>query len=196
MTYCLIGNGLTIVADEEYLTISSTLETPPSLPSNNTPTTNPDALDSQTSNSFKAPNLNPHVPTTTLPALTFLSDNPTPSPLNHPPQPLTTQPPKNKHHPIQQGLLPSRSKATSKNFQPSVPPSQPLPLTPITAQVISSVPPCAGAPAPTLPTSVLPSPAQMPPQLREELQRKLREFDDDDDDDLDEEEKESRRKAS
>ncbi|XP_013873970.1 tyrosine-protein phosphatase non-receptor type 13 isoform X1 [Austrofundulus limnaeus] len=190
VTYCLMGNGLTIVADEEYLTISSTLETPPSLPSNNTPTTNPDALDSQTSNSFQAPNLNPHVPTTTLPPLNFLSDSPAPSPLSHSPQPLTTQPPKNKHHPIQQGLLPSHYKATSKNIQPSVPPSQPPPLTPITAQVISSVPP-----APTLPTSVLPSPAQMPTQLREELERKLREFDDDDDDDLDEEEKESRRKG-
>ncbi|XP_077470416.1 tyrosine-protein phosphatase non-receptor type 13 [Stigmatopora argus] len=34
VTYCLVGNGLTIMADEEYLTISSTLEPQPSFQSN------------------------------------------------------------------------------------------------------------------------------------------------------------------
>lgn len=191
MTYCLMGDGLTIVADEEYLTISSTLEPPPS-----TSTANLQAHDSQTANIFQAPNLSPHVPATTVSPLNFLTNTPTACPSTRLSQPLTKQPPKNKHHPIQQGLLASPYKAISKNIQPSVPPPQPPPVTPITAQVISSVPPCAGAPAATLPTSMLPSPAQMPMQLREELERKLREFDDDDDDDLDEEEKESRRKAS
>uniref|UniRef100_A0A1A8B6D0 Protein tyrosine phosphatase, non-receptor type 20 n=1 Tax=Nothobranchius furzeri TaxID=105023 RepID=A0A1A8B6D0_NOTFU len=193
VTYCLVGNGLTIVADEEYLTISSTLEPPHSPPASNTPTANIETLDSQNSNSFQAPNLSPHVPTTILSPLNFPSDTPTTFPLTHPPQPLTTQPLKTKHYLIQQGLLPSHYKAMSKNVRPTVPPPQPPPLTPITAQVISSVPPCAGAPAPTLPSTVLPPPVQI--QLREELERKRREYDDDDDDDLDEEEKESRRKG-
>uniref|UniRef100_A0A1A7XS34 Protein tyrosine phosphatase, non-receptor type 20 n=1 Tax=Iconisemion striatum TaxID=60296 RepID=A0A1A7XS34_9TELE len=193
VTYCLVGNGLTIVADEEYLTISSTLEPPHNLPTSNTPTTNIEALDCQNSNSFQPPNLSPHIPATIISPLNFSSDTTTAFPLTHPPQALTTQPPKTKHHLIQQGLLPSHYKAMSKNVRPTVPPPQPPPLTPITAQVISSVPPCAGAPAPTLSCTGLPPPVQI--QLREELERKRREYDDDDDDDLDEEEKESRRKG-
>uniref|UniRef100_A0A087XFE2 Uncharacterized protein n=1 Tax=Poecilia formosa TaxID=48698 RepID=A0A087XFE2_POEFO len=69
-------------------------------------------------------------------------------------------------------------KATSKNIRPAVPPPQPPPITPITAQIISSVPPCAGAPTPTLPSTVLTCSAQIQPQLREEPERKgmIKEF--------------------
>ncbi|KAM9809133.1 tyrosine-protein phosphatase non-receptor type 13 isoform 2-T2 [Syngnathus typhle] len=51
VTYCLVGNGLTIMADEEYLTISSTLEPQPSFQSNQatqTPSSNLTSLTSQT----------------------------------------------------------------------------------------------------------------------------------------------------
>lgn len=201
VTYCLMGNGLTIMADEEYLTISSTLELPHSLPSSlatHNPTTNLTALHSQTSSSSSSftsqnPSLGPHIPTTTISPLSLSSDTPTTCSLAHPAQPLTTQPPKAKHHPIQQGLLPSHYKVVSKNGGPVVPPPQPPPppLTPITAQVISSRPPCAL----TLPPTVLLTPAQSHIHLREELGKKNREYKDDDEEDDDEEE-ESRRKAS
>lgn len=51
MTYCLVGNGLTIMADEEYLTISSTLDHQQSFQSNQatqTPLPNLASLSSQT----------------------------------------------------------------------------------------------------------------------------------------------------
>ncbi|XP_007546118.1 tyrosine-protein phosphatase non-receptor type 13 isoform X1 [Poecilia formosa] len=195
VTYCLMGNGLTIMADEEYLTISSTLEPAHSIPSHTVPTTI-ETPESQTQHSFQTPNFPPHVPTTpNITPLNFSSDTPTTCPLVYPSQPLTTQPPKTKHHPIQQGLLPSHFKATSKNIRPAVPPPQPPPITPITAQIISSVPPCAGAPTPTLPSTVLTCSAQIQPQLREEPERKGREYKDDFDEELDEEEEESRRKG-
>ncbi|XP_070833726.1 tyrosine-protein phosphatase non-receptor type 13 isoform X2 [Chaetodon trifascialis] len=204
MTYCLMGNGLTIMADEEYLTISSTLDPPHSLPSSlptHTPTTNLTALQSQTSNSSSSfssqnPNLIPHVPTTAISPLNLSSDTLTTCSLAHPSQPLTTQPPKAKHHPIQQGLLPSHYKVISQNGRPMLPPPQPPapPLTPITAQVMSSVPHCASPPAPTLPPAVLVPPAQSHIQLREEPEKKEREYKDDDDEE-DEEEEESRRKG-
>lgn len=186
MTYCLMGNGLTIMADEEYLTISSTLEPPHSLPSSvatQTPTTNLTALRSQTSS------------TPILP-LGLPSDTLTTCSLSHPSQPLTTQPPKAKDHPIQQGLLPSHYKAISKNSRPMVPPPPPPapPLTPITAQVMSSVPPCTSPPAPALSPTVLPSPAQSHIEIREEPEKKERDYMDDDEEE-DEEEEESRRKV-
>lgn len=194
------------MADEEYLTISSTLEPPYGLSSSlatHTPTTNLTGLSSQTSNtassfSSQNPNLNPHIPTTTVSPLSLSSDTPTTCGLAHPSQPLTTQPPKAKHHPIQQGLLPSHYKAISKNSRPAVPPPQPpaSPQTPITAQVISSVPPCTSPPVPTLPPKVLSPPVQSHTQLREEPEKKEREYKDDDYDEDDEEEEESRRKAS
>ncbi|XP_068579113.1 tyrosine-protein phosphatase non-receptor type 13 isoform X1 [Cebidichthys violaceus] len=202
VTYCLMGNGLTIMADEEYLTISSTLEPPHSLPSSlatHTPTTNLTDLHSQTSNSSSSfsshnPSLGPHVPTTTISPLSLSSDTPTTCSLAHPSQPLTTQPPKAKHHPIQQGLHPSHYKAISKNSRPIVPPPQPPtpPLTPITAQVVPSVLPCASPPAPTLPPTMLLPPAQSHTQFREEPEKKEREYNDDYDE---EEEEESRRKG-
>lgn len=204
VTYCLMGNGLTIMADEEYLTISSTLEPPLSLPSSlatNTLTTTLTALHSQTSNSsagFSSQNPSPHLPTTTFSPLTLPSDTLTTCSLAHPSQPLTTQPPKTKHHLIQQGLLPSHYNVVSQNGRPMVPPPQPPPppLTPITAQVMSSVPPCVSPPVPTLPPTVLPTPVQSHTQLREEPEKKERQYrDDDDDEDVDEEEEESRRKA-
>lgn len=183
------------MADEEYLTISSTLEPPHSLPSNPTPTTI-EAPDLQTSNSFQIPNLTSHVSTTSnITPLNGSSDTPTTCPLANPSQPLTMQPPKTKHHLIQQGLLPSHLKATSKNIRPTLSPLQPPAITPITAQIISSVPPCAGAPAPTLPSTVLACSAQIQSQLREEPERKGREYKDYFDEELDEEEEESRRKA-
>lgn len=205
LTYCLMGNGLTIMADEEYLTISSTLEPLHNLPSSQTTHTATTTLRSHTSNpssSFTSqnPNLGPHIPTTsTVSPLGLSSDTPTTCSLAHPAQPLTTQPPKAKHHPIQQGLLPSHYKVMSKNGRPVVPPPQPPtpPATPITAQVMSSVPPCASPPAPILPPTVLPPPAQSHIQMREEHEKREREYrDDDDDDEVDEEEEESRRKVS
>lgn len=198
VTYCLMGNGLTIMADEEYLTISSTLE--PSHMTTHTTASSLAALRPQTSNTSSAlgsPHLGlgPHAPTTSISPLCLSSDTPTTCPLA---QPLTTQPPKAKHHPIQQGLLPSHYKVMSQNGRPVVPPPQlpAIPQTPITAQVVSSIPPCASPPAPTLPpASVLPPPVQSHTQLREEPERKEREYRDDDDDDVDEEEEESRRKV-
>lgn len=205
MTYCLMGNGLTIMADEEYLTISSTLEPPHSLPSSlpsHTPATNLPGLHSQTSNSSSSlssqnPSLGPHVPTTTITPLGLSSDTPTTCSLAHPSLPLTTQPPKAKHHPIQQGLLPSHYKAMAKNSRPLVPPPQPPPppVTPITAQVVPSVPPCASPPALTLSPTVLPPAAQSHTPLREEPEKKEREYKDDDDDEDEEDEEESRRKV-
>ncbi|KAG7236361.1 hypothetical protein INR49_001058, partial [Caranx melampygus] len=205
VTYCLMGNGLTIMADEEYLTISSTLEPPHSFPPSVTTHTPVTSRGSQTSNSSsdfssRNPNFGPNVPTTSVSPLDIPSDTPTTCSLTHPSQPLTTQPPKAKHHPIQQGLLPSHYKAFSKNIRPVVPPPQPpaLPLTPITAQIISSVPPCVSPPAPALTPTVLPPPAQSHTQQREEPEKKEREYKDidDDDDEEDDEEEESRRKAS
>ncbi|MEQ2310311.1 hypothetical protein AMECASPLE_007579 [Ameca splendens] len=196
VTYCLMGNGLTIMADEEYLTISSTLEPPHSLPSNSTPTTNIEAPNFQNKNSFPSPNPTLHVPSTSnITPLNFSSDTPTTCPLSYPSVPLTTQPPKTKHHLIQQGLLPGHFKAASKNIRATVPPPQPPPVTPITAQIIPSVPPCAGVPTPTLPSTVLTCSAQIQSQLREEPERKERDYKDDFDEELDEEEEESRRKG-
>ncbi|XP_034408071.1 tyrosine-protein phosphatase non-receptor type 13 [Cyclopterus lumpus] len=200
VTYCLMGNGLTIMADEEYLTISSTLEPLHNLPSSlatHTPTTNLTGLHSQTSNSSSGfssqnPSLGLHVPSSNISALSLSSDTPTTCTLARP-----SQPPKAKHHPIQQGLLPSHYKAISINSRHMVPPPQPPapPLTPITAQVVPSVPACASPPAPRLPPSMLLLPAQSHTQLREEPEKKGREYNDDYDDDDEEEEEESRRKG-
>ncbi|AWP14045.1 putative tyrosine-protein phosphatase non-receptor type 13 [Scophthalmus maximus] len=128
VTYCLMGNGLTIMADEEYLTISSTMEPAHSFPSSlatHTPTTTLAAPGSQTSNSScsfssQNPDLGPHVPATTISPLSLLSDTLTTCSLAHPSQPLTTQPPKAKHHPIQQGRLPSHYKGLVKEFELTV----------------------------------------------------------------------------
>ncbi|XP_028278959.1 tyrosine-protein phosphatase non-receptor type 13 [Parambassis ranga] len=193
VTYCLMGNGLTIMADEEYLTISSTLDPPHNLPTNNPPPANLPALSGpRCSSSFQNPNISPHVSSTAITPLGLTSSSQTTSPLVHPSQPLTTQPPKTKHLPIQQGLLPSHYKAMAKNSRPLMPPPQPPPVTPITAQIISSVPPCASPPA--LTPTVLPAPAQIHTQSREEPERKERDYNDDDDD-IDDEEEESRRKG-
>ncbi|XP_069573989.1 tyrosine-protein phosphatase non-receptor type 13 [Brachyistius frenatus] len=194
VTYCLMGNGLTIMADEEYLTITST-DPPQSHLTNNTPTTNLMAFGSKTSNSFQHPNLSAHISTTSMSPLSLSSDSPTSCSLTHTSQPLTTQPPKTKHHPIQQGLLPSHYKAMSKNSRPMVPPPQPPPLTPITAQIISTVPPCTNPPALTVPPIVLPAPALIHTQLREEPEKKEREYKDDYDEEDEKEEEESRRKG-
>ncbi|XP_030011850.1 tyrosine-protein phosphatase non-receptor type 13 isoform X3 [Sphaeramia orbicularis] len=206
VTYCLVGNGLTIMADEEYLTISSTLE-PHHRPSlslaSHTSTTNSAAFTSQTSDTlsgYNSQNQNfvPHIPGVTVSPLSLSTDTPTTCSLAHPSQPLTTQPPKAKRHPIQQGLLPSHYKAMSKNSRPVLPPPQPPapPATPITAQIISSVSPCASSSAPTLTTTGLPPPIPSHPPVREEPEKKEKEYkDDDDDDEFDEEEEESRRKG-
>ncbi|XP_037320731.2 tyrosine-protein phosphatase non-receptor type 13 [Pungitius pungitius] len=193
VTYCLMGNGLTITADEEYLTISSTLEPSHSLPSSlatHTASPNSTGVYAQTSNipsSFgsQSPSLGPQFPTTTTCSMA------------HPPQALTTQPPKAKHHPIQQGLPPSHYKDTRKNSRPMAAPPQPQapPLTPAIAQVVSSVPRCASPPAPTLPTTMLLPLAHSHTQYREEPGKKEREYSDDYGDDDEEEEEESRRKG-
>ncbi|XP_028982966.1 tyrosine-protein phosphatase non-receptor type 13 isoform X2 [Betta splendens] len=189
VTYSLVGNGLTITADEEYLTISSTLEHPhsfaPSVASHSQASTLPGFMP-------PAPNISPLAPS---------SDATTTCSLAHPSQPLTTQPPKSQRLPIQQGLLPSHYKLMSRSIRPAAPPPQPPspPLSPITAQVISSVPPCASASTSMLPPTVLQSPpAQCHIKLREEPQEREREYRDDakdDDDEYDEEEEESRRKG-
>lgn len=194
VTYCLMGNGLTIMADEEYLTISSTLEHPHSLPSSlatHNPTTSLTALPSQTSSI-----LGSQMPTTSTSPHGPLSDTPTTCSLAHPTQPLTTQPPKAKHHTIQQGLYPSHHKFSSKNGRTMVPPSQPSPptLIPITAQVVSSLPPCTMA----LPLTARPMSAQSHAHLSEDREKKdtqSKEYDEEDDDE-DEEEEERRRKVS
>ncbi|XP_067377184.1 tyrosine-protein phosphatase non-receptor type 13 isoform X1 [Channa argus] len=204
VTYCYMGNGLTIMADEEYLTISSTLEPPPSLSSSlaiHTPTSTVTAPGFQIPNSssgfsLQNPNLRPNIPTTNISPLGLVSDTPSTCSLAHSSQPLTTQPPKAKHHPIQQGLLPSHYKAMTS--RPVVPPPQPpsLPLTPITAQIISTVPPCTSPPGPMLPATMLPTPVQSHTKPREEPQNKEREFrNEEDDDEEDDEEEESRRKG-
>ncbi|XP_077960978.1 tyrosine-protein phosphatase non-receptor type 13 isoform X3 [Gasterosteus aculeatus] len=205
VTYCLMGNGLTITADEEYLTISSTLEPAHSLPSSlaaHTPPTNLTGVHSQTSNistssSAQNPSLGARFPASAVLPPGLSSDTPTTCPVAHPSQALTTQPPKAKHHPIQQGLLPSHYKDTHKNSRPMMTPPQPHapPLNPIMAQVVSSVPRCASPPAPTLPTTMLLPLAHSHTQYREEPERKEREYSDDYDDDDDEEEEESRRKG-
>ncbi|KAM9847849.1 tyrosine-protein phosphatase non-receptor type 13 [Aulostomus maculatus] len=198
VTYCLMGNGLTIMADEEYLTISSTLEPPLSMSSSlttHTPPSNLTELASQSTNtSFgftsQTPNTSHQTPATTTLPLSFSSDTLTTCALAHPSQPLTTQPPKAKHHPIQQGLLPHHYKV--KTSRPVVAPPQPPapPATPITAQIISSVPPCASPPAPTL------SPVALsPPVHTQEPERKDREYGDDYDEEDEREEEESRRKG-
>lgn len=201
VTYCLMGNGLTIVADEEYLTISSTLEPHHKLLSTtHSLTTNPSC---QTSNSTSVActsstqnqNIIRHIPTTAVLPLSLSWDTFTTCPLLHPSQPLTTQPP--KANPIQQGLLPSQYSTLSMNSQPAMPPPQspPPPLTPITAQIISSVAPCTNPPSPTFPSTILPPAAQSHTQQMEEQQRREKEYKHGDDDDEDDEE-ESRRKAS
>ncbi|XP_029305741.1 LOW QUALITY PROTEIN: tyrosine-protein phosphatase non-receptor type 13 [Cottoperca gobio] len=196
VTYCLMGNGLTIMADEEYLTISSTLESPHSLPSTHTPTTTVTGLHSHTSkrsSSFSSqnPSLGPHMPTTNISPLSRSSDSPTTCSLSRSSQPLTTQPPKAKHPPIQQELLPSHSKAITKNSRSMVPPPRPPapPSFPITSQVVPSVPPCASPPAPT----TQPPPAQSHTQPKEEPEK--REYKDYDYEETEEEEEESRRKG-
>ncbi|XP_078788100.1 tyrosine-protein phosphatase non-receptor type 13 isoform X4 [Oryzias latipes] len=189
VTYCLMGNGLTIMEDEEYLTISSTLEPSHNLPANITPESNLSDLSSQIPRAFQNPNLSPNIPASPI---SFPSDSPTTCPLAHPSQPLTTQPPKAKDHPIQQGLLPSQYKAAAKNIRPTVPPPQP-PSTPITAQIIASVPPCAGTSEPMLLSIAPPSPRKTQP--REQPEKKRREYKDDNEEELDEEEEESRRKG-
>uniref|UniRef100_UPI003AAC9320 tyrosine-protein phosphatase non-receptor type 13 n=1 Tax=Centroberyx gerrardi TaxID=166262 RepID=UPI003AAC9320 len=215
VTYCLMGNGLTILADEEYLTISSALESPHSLPSTtprlvtHTPTTAAAALSlgPQTSNSTSMassynihnPSLAPHIPSTAILPPNHSSNTLTTCALAHPSQPLTTQPPKAQHHPIQQALLPTHLNpiSISKSSRPVVPPPQPPPPppppTPITTQVISSVPPCPNPPAPTLPLTLLAPPAPSHTQVREEPEKKEREYRDDDDDDDDEDDEEPRK---
>ncbi|KAM8852417.1 tyrosine-protein phosphatase non-receptor type 13 isoform 1-T1 [Synchiropus picturatus] len=185
VTYCLVGNGLTIMADEEYLTISSTLE-----PSHNHPfgpVSSPPSLtvlgnqNPNTPSGFSSQNPTPHFPGTSTLPLSLSSDTLTTCTLAHPSQPLTTQPV--KHHPIQQGMVPLQYK--SKNTRTILPPAPAV--TPITAHVISS------PPAPTLPAKILPTATQI--QRREEPEKNTREYKDDDDDDVDEEEEESRRKG-
>ncbi|XP_076022160.1 tyrosine-protein phosphatase non-receptor type 13 [Genypterus blacodes] len=203
VTYCLMGNGLTIVADEEYLTISSTLEPHHKVPSTtpHTLTTNPSC---QTSNSTsmgctsstKNQNIICHMTTTAVLPLSLSCDTFTTCPLLHPSQPLTTQPP--IANTIQQGLPPSQYSTLSVNCHPAMPPPQspPPPLTPITAQ-ISSVAPCTNPPSPTFASTILPPAVQSrTPQIEEQQQTKEKEYKHyDDDDDVDEEEEESRRKG-
>lgn len=196
MTYCLVGNGLSIVANEEYLTISSTLEPPHSLhssqaaPNPTSSLTDPHSQPSGSSPCFAPhnPSLGPHMPATSVCPLSLPPDTPTPYSLVHPAQPLTTQPPKTKHHLIHQGLHSGHYK------RPMVPPPQPPPppLMPITTQVISSMPPCTL----TLPPTPLPT-AHSHLHAREDVEKRDRHCrDDDNEEDVDEEEEESRRKAS
>lgn len=204
MTYCLMGNGLTIMADEEYLTISSTLQPSHSLSSTlakDSLATNLTALHSQTSSSAsnvasQTPAACSHVPPTAVSPFSLSSDTPTTCSLAHPAPPLTTQPPKAKHHPIQHGLPPSHSKALSKNGRPSGPPPQPPPppLTPITAQVISSMTTCSLTLPLTMPPAVVPAATQSHGHPKEEPEKKVRGYKDEEEDEDDEEE--ARRKAS
>lgn len=185
MTYCLVGNGLSIVANEEYLTISSTLDPP------NNPTTGLTAPHSQPSGSLPrftahSPSLGPHVPATTVSPLSLPPDTPAPCSLA---QPLTTQPPKTTNHLVHQGLH-----SGHYEVKPMVPPPKPPPpLTPITTQVFSSRPPCALA----LPPTALAAPSYRHLHARDGVDKRDKDCQNrDDEDDVDEEEEESRRKAS
>ncbi|CAL1578039.1 unnamed protein product [Knipowitschia caucasica] len=196
VTYCLVGNGLTIMADEEYLTISSTLEPYhksslslyPDLPAQSSK--KPDSTSHQ---SVPNPSIVSHKSGRTISPLNLSSDTPTTCPLSHPAQPLTTQPPKAKHHPVQQGLLTSHQKGTRKNSRPLVPPPRPPAptVTPITAQVSPIAPPSATSPMPPL-LPPLPLPIQR--EGGEKREKNYKNYDDDDDE-YDEEEEESRRKG-
>ncbi|XP_077438821.1 tyrosine-protein phosphatase non-receptor type 13 isoform X2 [Vanacampus margaritifer] len=215
VTYCLVGNGLTIMADEEYLTISSTMEPQQSFQSHQatqTPSSNHTSLTSQTqttSSIFSQTSNNPSIvlqTSNTLSNFSSQSTNTTKSPLNlssdtlttcalaHPSQPLTTQPSKAKHYPLQQGQqLPLQCKALPKNSQPAagLPQNPAPPAGPITTQIISSAPPCVSVPAPTLTPTIVPQPAQSHAQRREEPEKKERGYKDEDEED----EEESRRKG-
>ncbi|CAG09372.1 unnamed protein product, partial [Tetraodon nigroviridis] len=130
VTYCLVGNGLSIMANEEYLTISSTLEPPHSLHSSLAapgPTTGSTAPHSQPSGSLPClappnPSLGPHMPATTVAPLGLppQPDTPTTCSLAHTAQPLTTQPPKTAHHLIHQGLHSAHYKGLVKEFELTV----------------------------------------------------------------------------
>ncbi|XP_029690744.1 tyrosine-protein phosphatase non-receptor type 13 isoform X3 [Takifugu rubripes] len=184
VTYCLVGNGLSIVANEEYLTISSTLDPP------HNPTTALTAPNSQPSGSvprFTAhnPGLGPYLPAATVSPLSLPPDTPTPCSLA---QPLTTQPPKTTNHLVHQGLH-----SGHYEVKPMVPPPKPPPpLMPITTQVFPSRPPCALA----LPPTALAAPSHRHLRARDGVEKRDRDCGDrDDEDDLDEEEEESRRKG-
>lgn len=199
------------MANEEYLTISSTLEPPHSLHSSLAapiPTSSLTAPDSQPSGSSPCfaphnPSLGPHMPTTTVSPLSLPPDTPTTCSLAHPAQPLTTQPPKTTHHLIHQGLHSGHYKVRSMVPPPQPPPLPLMPITtppqpppshlmPITTQVTSSMPPCTLTLTPTaLPTAHSQSHAREDVKERDGHRR-----DDDDEEDVDDEEEESRRKAS
>lgn len=187
------------MANEEYLTISSTLEPPHSLHSSLAApgaTTSSTALHSQPSGSSPClapphPSLGPHLPATTAAPLSLPPQpvTPTTGSLAHAAQPLTKQPPKATHHLIHQGLHSAHYKVG-----PTVPPPQPPPpaLMPITTQVVSSIPPCTLA----LPPTALPT-AHSQLQTKEDTEKRDRHCgDDDEEEDFDDEEEESRRKAS
>lgn len=207
MTYCLMGNGLTILADEEYLTISSTLEPhfPPSTTSSratHTPATTsvargrtsytpptlssdrPNSMSMVPSFSYHGLGLMAHISGTAVLPPSLSSDTLTTCSLAHPSQPLTTQPPKAQHHLIQQTLLPSRSVTISHSSRSPVPPPHPPPPPPITTQVTSSSPSCCPNPtAPTLHPSQPAPAAHGHAHSREESEKKKEYKDDDDDDD-------------
>lgn len=100
VTYCLVGNGLSIVANEEYLTISSTLE--PQHPTVGLP----------------APR-----------ALAGPASRPGPAPSAHPERPLTTQPPKGTHRLAHQGPHPGHCRARPPAPPPPPPSPPPPPIT-------------------------------------------------------------------
>lgn len=118
-----MGNGLSIVANEEYLTISSTLDPPHNAMAD---LAAPRPQPSGCSPRFAAP----HPAATPVSPPSLPPDTPASCSLA---QPLTAQPPKTPHHPVHQGLH-----SIHYEVKPVAPPPQP-----ITTQVAPSVPPCA-----------------------------------------------------
>lgn len=169
-----MGNGLSIVANEEYLTISSTLD-PPHKATTDLAAPRPHPSGCSPRIPAPSPASAPHVAATPVSPPSLPPDTPASC---SPAQPLTTQPPKTPHHLAHRGLHPGHHEVKL-----AAPPPQP-----ITTQVAPSMPPCA---------LTLPTPAHGHSRGRESVEKRDRHRQGgDDEEDVDEEEEESRRKAS
>ncbi|KAM6956345.1 tyrosine-protein phosphatase non-receptor type 13 [Aplochiton taeniatus] len=166
LTYCLMGDGLTILADEEYLTISSTMEH-----------RRRSTLPTHTPSNLPGPGLSHHPLSTTTTTTTTSTTVPC----------LSSSALQSKTHSTQPPTGP-----VAKTSRPLVPQSHPPPQPPITTQVVCSAPPCPEAPAraqsPTLPAPRAPSPVHAHAHWKEDLEDRESKDDDyneDEDDDED-----------
>nr|XP_057910158.1 tyrosine-protein phosphatase non-receptor type 13 isoform X1 [Doryrhamphus excisus] len=225
VTYCLVGNGLTIMTDEEYLTISSTLEPQQSFQSNQatqTPISNLNSQTPTTSSSFsQTSNISSSFSQTpnTVSGLTQTSNilsnfSQTSNTLSSPScqKPATTMSLLNLSsdtlttcalaHPSQP-LTTQPSKA--KLHHPLLPPQQcrslPKNIQPLSQNLIPPGNPIttqiisSTPPCISAPASTVAPPAQSHAQRREELEKKERERKEEEEEE-DEDEEESRRRGS